>query len=129
MQTQQTPVHTNGSSHVGAISHGAQIPSAAFQGIGEMFRPIIRATLQQELRELPNIIREEVRTAISAPVTNGGVVTLASPPRLIAAQQSCTIDGCGRAQRAKGLCSAHYQSSRRRKAKMKAKRGGGGRAK
>lgn len=42
------------------------------------------------------------------------------PPKVLAssgmvpADRRCTVDGCGREQRSKGLCSAHYQAERRR---------------
>jgi hypothetical protein len=42
------------------------------------------------------------------------------PPKVLAggnmapSDRRCTVDGCTREQRSKGLCSAHYQSERRR---------------
>ena len=43
------------------------------------------------------------------------------PPKVLAngggsvpADRRCTVDGCNREQRSKGLCSAHYQAERRR---------------
>ncbi|NMO17285.1 hypothetical protein HPC49_06750 [Pyxidicoccus fallax] len=33
---------------------------------------------------------------------------------MVSADRRCTVDGCGREQRSKGLCSAHYQAERRR---------------
>ncbi|MBZ4416960.1 hypothetical protein [Myxococcus sp. RHSTA-1-4] len=33
---------------------------------------------------------------------------------LVSSDRRCTVDGCGREQRSKGLCSAHYQAERRR---------------
>lgn len=42
------------------------------------------------------------------------------PPKVLAggntvpADRRCTVDGCMREQRSKGLCSAHYQAERRR---------------
>jgi hypothetical protein len=32
----------------------------------------------------------------------------------IPADRICTVAGCGRESRSKGLCSAHYQAERRR---------------
>ncbi len=39
---------------------------------------------------------------------------LASNSGMVPADRRCTVDGCGREQRSKGLCSAHYQAERRR---------------
>ncbi len=42
------------------------------------------------------------------------------PPKMLAggnmvpSDRRCTVDGCTREQRSKGLCSAHYQAERRR---------------
>ncbi|MCP3141201.1 hypothetical protein [Pyxidicoccus xibeiensis] len=42
------------------------------------------------------------------------------PPKVLAtssmvpSDRRCTVDGCTREQRSKGLCSAHYQAERRR---------------
>lgn len=42
------------------------------------------------------------------------------PPKVLAgsnmvpSDRRCTVDGCNREQRSKGLCSAHYQAERRR---------------
>lgn len=41
------------------------------------------------------------------------------PPKVLAgnmvsADRRCTVEGCNREQRSKGLCSAHYQAERRR---------------
>ena len=42
------------------------------------------------------------------------------PPKVLASSnmlpsdRRCTVDGCLREQRSKGLCSAHYQAERRR---------------
>jgi hypothetical protein len=42
------------------------------------------------------------------------------PPKAVAssgtvpAERRCTVEGCGREARSKGLCSAHYQADRRR---------------
>jgi hypothetical protein len=41
------------------------------------------------------------------------------PPKMVAggpipADRICTVPGCGRESRSKGLCSAHYQAERRR---------------
>ncbi|ATB47006.1 hypothetical protein [Corallococcus macrosporus] len=33
---------------------------------------------------------------------------------LVSLDRRCTMDGCTREQRSKGLCSAHYQAERRR---------------
>jgi hypothetical protein len=33
----------------------------------------------------------------------------------VAADRRCSVAGCGKPARAKGLCSAHYQASRRKK--------------
>ena len=39
---------------------------------------------------------------------------LASGNSMVPADRRCTVDGCTREQRSKGLCSAHYQAERRR---------------
>ncbi len=42
------------------------------------------------------------------------------PPKAVVAggavpvERRCTVEGCGREARSKGLCSAHYQAERRR---------------
>jgi hypothetical protein len=40
------------------------------------------------------------------------------PPKVmlgtVPPERRCTVDGCGRESRSKGLCSAHYQADRRR---------------
>jgi hypothetical protein len=42
------------------------------------------------------------------------------PPKMLAggntvpSDRRCTVDGCTREQRSKGLCSAHYQAERRK---------------
>ncbi len=41
------------------------------------------------------------------------------PPKAVSggpvpADRRCTVEGCGREARSKGLCSAHYQAARRR---------------
>ncbi len=39
---------------------------------------------------------------------------LAGNGNMVSADRRCTVDGCTREQRSKGLCSAHYQAERRR---------------
>jgi hypothetical protein len=38
----------------------------------------------------------------------------------VAPERRCTVEGCGRESRSKGLCSAHYQAERRRQLAAKA---------
>lgn len=46
------------------------------------------------------------------------------PPKMlmgtVAPERRCTVEGCGRESRSKGLCSAHYQAERRRQLAAKA---------
>jgi hypothetical protein len=51
---------------------------------------------------------------VAAPVRRRG-----RPPKILAAgavspERRCTVAGCERESRSKGLCSAHYQAERRR---------------
>ena len=51
---------------------------------------------------------------VSAPVRRRG-----RPPKILASgsvspERRCTVAGCERESRSKGLCSAHYQAERRR---------------
>ena len=39
---------------------------------------------------------------------------LAGNGNMVSADRRCTVEGCTREQRSKGLCSAHYQAERRR---------------
>lgn len=41
-------------------------------------------------------------------------VLASSGNSMVPSDRRCTVDGCGREQRSKGLCSAHYQAERRR---------------
>ncbi|MFL5350170.1 MAG: hypothetical protein ACJ8AT_35800 [Hyalangium sp.] len=52
--------------------------------------------------------------AMAAPIRRRG-----RPPKALSAgpvptDRLCTVPGCGRESRSKGLCSAHYQAERRR---------------
>jgi hypothetical protein len=58
-----------------------------------------------------------------APATGHGAVMAGRrrgrPPKVVAGgpvpmDRRCTVSGCTREQRSKGLCSAHYQAERRR---------------
>ncbi|NOK10172.1 hypothetical protein [Corallococcus exercitus] len=60
--------------------------------------------------------------AVAASPGNGAVMAgrrRGRPPKTVAGgpvpmDRRCTVSGCTREQRSKGLCSAHYQAERRR---------------
>ena len=59
-------------------------------------------------------------TSLSAPMPRRG-----RPPKVrtggpVPPERLCKVAGCGRESRSKGLCSAHYQSERRRTLSAKA---------
>lgn len=52
--------------------------------------------------------------AVAAPIRRRGRPPKALSAGPIPADRLCTVPGCGRESRSKGLCSAHYQAERRR---------------
>ncbi len=51
---------------------------------------------------------------VAAPIRRRGRPPKAQAGGAIPADRLCTVPGCGRESRSKGLCSAHYQAERRR---------------
>lgn len=51
---------------------------------------------------------------MAAPIRRRGRPPKAQSGGPVPADRLCTVPGCGRESRSKGLCSAHYQAERRR---------------
>lgn len=84
------------------------------EAIGDTIgRSVVRA-IQNGMTGMPALGNGHGNGAVTAPRRRGRPPKQVSGNGFVAADRRCTVEGCGREARSKGLCSAHYQAERRR---------------